>query len=130
MQRFLNVLTHPRTLTIVGFAALAAVLFIAADALQIGLVWAAVALGVALALWLATKLWRRWRVRRANRQLGDMLEQQAETGKMSAAVAEPAKRAELDVLRTRLADTVKTIKTSKSARCRAAPRCTNCRGTS
>ncbi len=42
-----------------------------------------------------------------------MLEQQAETGKMSAAVAEPAKRAELDVLRTRLADTVKTIKTSK-----------------
>lgn len=113
MQRFLNVLTHPRTLTIVGFAALAAVLFIAADALQIGLVWAAVALGVALALWLATKLWRRWRVRRANRQLGDMLEQQAETGKMSAAVAEPAKRAELDVLRTRLADTVKTIKTSK-----------------
>ncbi|EBA45540.1 conserved hypothetical protein [Burkholderia pseudomallei 305] len=106
-------LTHPRTLTIVGFAALAAVLFIAADALQIGLVWAAVALGVALALWLATKLWRRWRVRRANRQLGDMLEQQAETGKMSAAVAEPAKRAELDVLRTRLADTVKTIKTSK-----------------
>lgn len=113
MQRFLNVLTHPRTLTIVGFAALAAVLFIAADALQVGLVWAAVALGVALALWLATKLWRRWRVRRANRQLGDMLEQQAETGKMSAAVAEPAKRAELDVLRTRLADTVKTIKTSK-----------------
>ncbi|ONA44945.1 type VI secretion system membrane subunit TssM, partial [Burkholderia pseudomallei] len=113
MQRFLNVLTHPRTLTIVGFAALAAVLFIAADALQIGLVWAAVALGVALALWLATKLWRRWRVRRANRQLGDMLEQQAETGKMSAAVAEPAKRADLDVLRTRLADTVKTIKTSK-----------------
>ncbi|ARL07599.1 type VI secretion system membrane subunit TssM [Burkholderia pseudomallei] len=113
MQRFLNVLTHPRTLTIVGFAALAAVLFIAADALQIGLAWAAVALGVALALWLATKLWRRWRVRRANRQLGDMLEQQAETGKMSAAVAEPAKRADLDVLRTRLADTVKTIKTSK-----------------
>ncbi|WP_063533627.1 type VI secretion system membrane subunit TssM [Burkholderia sp. MSMB1589WGS] len=113
MQRFLNVLTHPRTLTIVGFAALAAVLFIAADALQIGLVWAAVALAAALALWLATKLWRRWRVRRANRQLGDILEQQAETGKVSAAVAEPAKRADLDVLRTRLADTVKTIKTSK-----------------
>lgn len=113
MQRFLNVLTHPRTLTIVGFAALAAVLFIAADALQIGFVWAAGALAVALALWLATKLWRRSRVRRANRQLGDMLEQQAETGKVSAAVAEPAKRADLDVLRTRLADSVKTIKTSK-----------------
>ncbi|MBS2128095.1 type VI secretion system membrane subunit TssM [Burkholderia thailandensis] len=113
MQRFLNVLTHPRTLTIVGFAALAAVLFIAADALQIGFVWAAGALAVALALWLATKLWHRSRVRRANRQLGDMLEQQAETGKVSAAVAEPAKRADLDVLRTRLADSVKTIKTSK-----------------
>ncbi|KVD76788.1 type VI secretion protein VasK [Burkholderia sp. ABCPW 14] len=113
MQRFLNVLTHPRTLTIVGFAALAAVLFLAADALQIGFAWAAVAFAVAVALWLATKLWRRWRVRRANRRLGDILEQQAETGKMSAAAAEPAKQAELDVLRTRLADTVKTIKTSK-----------------
>lgn len=113
MQRFLNVLTHPRTLTIVGFAALAAVLFIAADALQTGFVWAAAAFAAALALWLATKLWRRSRVRRANRQLGDILEQQAETGKVSAAAAEPSKPADLDVLRLRLSDTVKTIKTSK-----------------
>ncbi|WDD96176.1 type VI secretion system membrane subunit TssM [Burkholderia sp. FERM BP-3421] len=112
MQRFLNVLTHPRSLSIVGILALAAVLFIAADVLQIAYVWPAVVLAAVLALWLLVRLVRRLRVRSANRKLGDMLEQQAEVGKSTPA-AEPAKQAELDTLRTRLVDTVKTIKTSK-----------------
>ncbi|KVD19115.1 type VI secretion system membrane subunit TssM [Burkholderia ubonensis] len=117
MQRILNVLTHPRTLSIVGIVALAAILFIAADTLQLPLLWAALAFAAILALWLGVALWRRWRVKRANRQLGEMLEEQAETGKIAApaaaAAATDAKTADLDVLRTRLADAVKTIKTSK-----------------
>ncbi|HDR9373567.1 TPA: type VI secretion system membrane subunit TssM, partial [Burkholderia multivorans] len=117
MQRILNVLTHPRTLSIVGIVALAAILFIVADMLQLPLLWAAIALAAILALWLAVALWRRWRVKRANRQLGEVLEEQAETGKIAApaaaAVAPDAKTADLDALRTRLSDAVKTIKTSK-----------------
>ncbi len=112
MQRFLNVLTHKRTLSIIGFIALAAVLYIAADTLQIGLIWVAVVLGVLLALWLVVWIVRRIRVRRANRKLGDMLEQQAQA-EAPAAVAARGSQTELDALRTRLTDAVKTIKTSK-----------------
>ena len=117
MQRILNVLTHPRTLSIVGIVALAAILFIVADMLQLPLLWAAIAFAAILALWLVVALWRRWRVKRANQQLGQVLEEQAETGKIAApaaaALAPDAKTADLDVLRTRLSDAVKTIKTSK-----------------
>ncbi|WP_028208853.1 type VI secretion system membrane subunit TssM [Paraburkholderia nodosa] len=112
MQRFFNVLTNTRTLSVVGVIALAAALFIAADALQISPVWPAAVLGALFALWLVFWLWRRARVRRANRKLGDMLEQQAQTDNAAPAAA-PARQAELDVLRTRLVDAVKTIKTSK-----------------
>ncbi|POR45108.1 type VI secretion system protein ImpL [Paraburkholderia eburnea] len=111
MQRFLNVLTHKRTLSIIGLIALAAVLYIAADTLQIGLVWVAVVLGVLIALWLIVWIVKRIRVRRANRKLGDMLEQQAQVEAPAAAAR--GTQAELDALRTRLTDAVKTIKTSK-----------------
>ncbi|MGU7783869.1 type VI secretion system membrane subunit TssM [Burkholderia sp. PU8-34] len=117
MQRILNVLTHPRTLSIVGIVALAAILFIVADTLQLPLLWPAIAFAAILVLWLGAALWRRWRVKRANRQLGAILEEQAETGKITApaaaALAPADKSADLDVLRTRLSDAVKTIKTSK-----------------
>ncbi|MBN3807244.1 type VI secretion system membrane subunit TssM [Paraburkholderia sp. Ac-20336] len=113
MQRLLNVLTHKRTLSIIGVIALAAVLIIAADALQIDLVWVAVVLGALLVIRLLFWLWQRMRVRRANRKLGDMLEQQAQTENGPAAPAGPTGQADLDVLRTRLVDAVKTIKTSK-----------------
>ncbi|WP_322092495.1 type VI secretion system membrane subunit TssM [Paraburkholderia bannensis] len=112
MQRFLNVLTHKRTLSIIGLIALAAVLYIAADTLQIGLVWVAVVLGVLIGLWLIVWIVRRIRVRRANKKLGDMLEQQAQV-ETPAAAATHGTQAELDALRTRLTDAVKTIKTSK-----------------
>ncbi|MEM5424535.1 type VI secretion system membrane subunit TssM [Paraburkholderia ferrariae] len=112
MQRFFNVLTNTRTLSVVGVIALAAALFIAADALQISPVWPAAVLGALFAIWLVFWLWRRARVRRANRKLGDMLEQQAQTDNGEPAPA-PARQAELDVLRTRLVDAVKTIKSSK-----------------
>lgn len=114
MRRILNVLTHPRTLSIIGLLALAAVLFVGADTLQIDLMWPAIALGVVIALWLLVWAVRRLRARHANRKLGEMLEQQAEKQSTEAGPAPtPARQAELDVLRTRLVDAVKTIKTSK-----------------
>ncbi|RQH09902.1 type VI secretion system membrane subunit TssM [Paraburkholderia dinghuensis] len=110
MQRFLNVLTRTRTLSAIGVIALAAVLFIAADTLQIRPVWTAGVFGALLAIWFVLWLLRRMRVRRANRKLGDMLEQQAQ---IDSGPAAPAMQADLDQLRTHLVDAVKTIKTSK-----------------
>ncbi|QCP52335.1 type VI secretion system membrane subunit TssM [Trinickia violacea] len=114
MQRFLSWLTHKRTLTVVGLIALAAVLFIGADALQIDLVWPAAIFGAVVLLMLLVWLWRKLRTRRANNKLGEMLEAQAEQGAgatTTAAVSQ--KQPELDALRTRLVEAVKTIKTSK-----------------
>ncbi|SOF01559.1 type VI secretion system protein ImpL [Burkholderia sp. OK233] len=113
MRRILNVLTHTRTLSIIGLLALAAVLFIGADTLQIDLMWPAIVLGAVIALWLLVWVVRRLRARRANNKLGEMLEQQAEKQTETGPAPTPARQAELDVLRTRLVDAVKTIKTSK-----------------
>ncbi|ALL69584.1 IcmF-related protein (plasmid) [Paraburkholderia caribensis MBA4] len=112
MQRFLNGLTSRRTLTVIGVLALAAVLFAGADFFQIDPVWPAIAVGALIALLLVTWLVKRIRIRRANSKLGEMLEQQAQVGSEATAAA-PARGADLDVLRTRLVDAVKTIKTSK-----------------
>ncbi len=90
-----------------GLIALIVFLFLFADTVEIGLVWAGIALGIFLFLWLCAYLWRRRRARRANKNLGDMLEQQVQTG------AAAANRGDVDALRTRLAQAVRTIKTSK-----------------
>ncbi|MBN3759546.1 type VI secretion system membrane subunit TssM [Burkholderia sp. Ac-20365] len=115
MQRFLNGLTSRRTLTVIGVLALAAVLFVAADFFQIDPLWPAIAVGVVVALLIVAWIIKRIRIRRANSKLGEMLEQQAQAGSETSApaAAAPMRGADLDVLRTRLVDAVKTIKTSK-----------------
>ncbi|HEY4317361.1 MAG TPA: type VI secretion system membrane subunit TssM [Herbaspirillum sp.] len=110
MHRIWQFLTDTRTLIVIGFAALAAFLFIGADALQLAVVWVAVALALALAVWLAFWLYRRWRVRQASRQLGDMLEQQADK---SPASTEGAQRDDVEMIRKRMLEAISTIKTSK-----------------
>jgi type VI secretion system protein ImpL len=111
MQRFLNALTSKRAMTVFGVVVVAAVLFGVALWFDFPLLWPTVALGVLLALILIAWLWQRIAARRAAAKLGSMLEQQAETGKAPA--PNGAKQADLDVLRTRLAEAVRTIKTSK-----------------
>ncbi|WP_206951252.1 type VI secretion system membrane subunit TssM [Trinickia acidisoli] len=111
MQRFLNALTSKRTMTVVGVVVIAAVLFGAALYFDLPLLWPALAMAALLALIFVVWLWRRLAARRASRKLGDMLEQQAETGK--APQPSGAKPGDLDVLRTRLTEAVRTIKTSK-----------------
>jgi len=128
MQRFLNALTSKRTMTVVGVVVIAAILFGAALWFDLPLAWPIAAMAAILTLIFFVWLWRRIAARRASRKLGEMLEQQAETGKAPQATG--AKPADLDVLRTRLAEAVRTIKTSKMARYRAARRFTIYRGTS
>lgn len=105
-----RILANPRTFMVIGLIALIVFLFLFADTLQIAFVWAGLLLGVLLFLWLCVYLWRRRRTRRANQKLGDMLEQQVQTG---AAASASAHRTEVEALRTRLTQAVRTIKTSK-----------------
>ena len=66
--------------TSVVLIALAAILFIVADALAISFVYPLAILAVIVVLWLLVKLIKRLRVRRANRKLGDMLEEAGSGG--------------------------------------------------
>ncbi|MDG0025141.1 type VI secretion system membrane subunit TssM [Trinickia sp. Y13] len=111
MQRFLNALISKRTMTVVGVVVIAAILFALAAWLDLPPLWPALAVTGLLVLLFVAWLWRRIAARRASSKLGDMLEQQAETGKAPQAAG--AKPADLDVLRTRLTEAVRTIKTSK-----------------
>ena len=101
-----RVLTNPRTFAAIGLLALVVFLFLFADTLGIDQSWAFIVLGCVLLLWLVVYLVCRRRRRRANDKLGDMLEQQAKTGKV-------AQRTQVDALRSRLTEAVRTIKTSK-----------------
>ena len=108
MQRFLNFLTNSRTLSILGVIVLTIFLLLMAQTFEVGLVWVGIALGALLALWLLTYLWKRWRARQASNKLEGVLEQAA-----ADKAATPDKREEVEALRVRLAEAVKTIKRSK-----------------
>ncbi|VFR83612.1 IcmF-related protein [plant metagenome] len=99
-------MANPRTFLVLGLLALIIFLFLLADTLEVALIWVGMVLGVVLFVMLLTWLWRRRKARRAGGKLTDMLEHQAQTGAVS-------KRGEVEALRTRLADAVRTIKTSK-----------------
>ena len=59
MTRFFQILLDVRVLSVLGLIALAAFLFLGADLMQLGLIYAAIALGVAVGVWLVV-----WGVRR------------------------------------------------------------------
>lgn len=110
MNRFWSFLLDARVLGVIGLAALAAFLFLGADVLKVGLVWAAVALGLAVLVWAVVWLVRGMRARRAAKALETGLENQAARAAQSAA---GGKRAEINLLRERMSEAVKTIRTSK-----------------
>jgi type VI secretion system protein ImpL len=110
MNRIWTFLFDARVLGVIGLAALAAFLFLGAEALKLGLVWAAVALGAGLLVWGCVWGVRKWRARRAAKALEQGIDQQAAT---AADAAPAAKRAEISLLRGRLTEAVKTIKKSK-----------------
>jgi type VI secretion system protein ImpL len=111
MQRFWQFLTDARTLTVIGFVALASFLFLGLRAVEVAAIWAAVIFGVALLIGLCVWLYRRRRAAKAAGQLGDLLEKQA----VSAAISNDKnmKAEEVDLLRKRMLEAVQKIKTSK-----------------
>ncbi|MFZ6648938.1 type VI secretion system membrane subunit TssM [Undibacterium sp. TJN25] len=110
MQRIWRFLTDTRTLVFIGFAALAAFLLIGASSLQVGLVWVGILLGVALLLWLAATLYRRWKARQGAERLGNMLQQQTDEAQSQA---DGLRRNEVETIRKRMLEAISTIKTSK-----------------
>jgi type VI secretion system protein ImpL len=110
MNRFLTFLLDRRVLAAIGFAALAAFLLISASTLKIGLSWAGFILALALLAWLSVWFWRRHRARKGGEAISGMIEAEAERAVQAAS---PDKRPEVEALRNRMLDAVKTIKTSK-----------------
>jgi len=111
MQRIWLFLLDPRVLAVIGLLALAGLLFLGADALRVGAVWAAGA--VMLLGLLAAGIW--WHRRHQARRAGQALEQ-AISADAEQAVKQARKGAQADevaALRERMADAVKRIKTSR-----------------
>ena len=111
MQRIWTFLLDTRTLGVIGLIALATFLLLGADALKLGLVWAAVALGCVVLLWGGLWALRRWRAHRAARALEAAMD--AESARAVQAAPDKENRAEITALRERMQAAVKTIKTSK-----------------
>lgn len=114
MQRIWLFLLDPRVLAVIGVLALAGLLFLGADALRVGAVWAAGAL-LMLGL-LAGGIW--WHRRRQAQRAGQALEQaisaDAEKAVRQARQDRKGDRAdEVAALRERMAEAVKRIKTSR-----------------
>ena len=110
MNRFFQLLLDVRVLSVLGLVALAAFLFLGADMMQLGLIYAAIALGAAVVLWLVVWGVRRYLAHRAARRL----EQDLDGNLAEAGRAAPARdRAQTAAIQERLQDAIKTIKTSK-----------------
>jgi len=110
MNRFWSFLFDMRTLSVIGIIALVAFLFLGAGALEIGLIYAGIALGVVLLVWLIVWAVRRWRARRASKALEKAIDDDVEDARRFT----PGKnQAEFDAIRSRMTEAVKTIKGSK-----------------
>ncbi len=110
MRGFWTLLLDTRVIGVIGLIALAAFLFLGAQALELALLYAAIAFGLVLVGWLLVWLFKRWRAWRASRQLEQAIESDAQQAREQA----PARqRQEFDEIRQRMEEAVRTIKTSK-----------------
>jgi type VI secretion system protein ImpL len=111
MNRFWTFLMDVRVLSVLGLAALAAFLFLGAETLQIGLVYAALALAVVLTLWLIVWIARKLIARRAARGIEQAIDDPGDHTKKRGLPF--GNKAETDAIHTRMREAVKTIKTSR-----------------
>ncbi len=115
MSRLRYFLTDYRTIAALGLLLAGATLFLGVEGMkQVGF-WMLV-VGALLALaWLVIWAVRRIRARRAGGKLDEMMRDQADT---AVAHARPATRADTEVLREKMLDAVKAIKTSRLGQAR------------
>lgn len=110
MNRFWTYLLDARVLGVIGLAALVAFLFLGASTLKLAAIYAVIAIGLAFFAWLTVWIVRKLRARRAARGLEAALELEAANAQKAAS---RENKVEVNLLRERLLDAVKTIKTSK-----------------
>jgi type VI secretion system protein ImpL len=111
MQRFWQFLTDARTLTVIGFVALASFLFLGLKAVEVAAVWAAAIFAAALLTGLVVWFIRRRRAAKASANLGDLLEKQVASTTVSA--NKNMRAEEVELLRKRMLEAVQKIKTSR-----------------
>lgn len=110
MNRFWTFFFDARVLGVLGLAALAAFLFIGASELQVALVWAGLALALALLVWLAVWAVRKWRAVRAAKAFEAAIEDDAEQATLRIRAED---RLPAEAVKDRLLKAVKTIRSSK-----------------
>lgn len=110
MSRLRSLLCDSRFLAFIGIGAAIAFFFLGAKTLKLALMWAAIASGVLVAVWLVVWLIRRRRARHSADALGSMLEQQADTAE---ADAKASVNSDIAALQARMQAAVKTIKGSR-----------------
>lgn len=110
MNRFLSFILDTRVLAVVGFIALAIFLLILAAATGMSLTWVFVILGIAIGLWLMVWFWRKRKKAKDANAISGIIESDADR---AVEAATPDKRPEMEALRNRMLEAVKTIKTSK-----------------
>lgn len=110
MNRFWAFIFDMRTLSVIGIAALVAFLFLGAGAIEVGLIYAGIALAVIWLIWLIVWAVKRFRAYRASKALEKAIDDDVEDARKFT----PGKsQAEFDAIRTRMTEAVKTIKGSK-----------------
>ena len=110
MRRFSYWLRDRRFWSFIGVALLVAFTFLSASILKTGLFWVGVLAAVAVLIWLAALLWQRRQARKSSDKIADMIDQQADQAVKHAV---DDRREEIEQLRERMHEAVKTIKTSK-----------------
>lgn len=103
-------LTDYRVLAAIGIAAAAALMYFGAEGLQAIGIWALALIVVALLVWGLVWIVRRLLARRAAKGVEEMVEGEADR---AVASAQPATRADAEVLRERMLEAVKAIKSSR-----------------
>ena len=110
MRRFSYWLRDRRFWSFIGVVLLVAFTFLSSRVLKLGLIWTGVVAIVALLIWLAVWLWRRRQARKSSDNIANLIDKEAEQAVRQAG---DDRREEIEQLRERMHEAVKTIKTSK-----------------
>ena len=108
-------LSDYRVLAALALLAAAAVAYFGRDGLLAAGGWLLAAVLIGAVAWLLVVAIRRWRARKAAKELDDMVAGQAD---QAVASAEPAAKAQAEALRERMAEAVKAIKSSRIGQAR------------
>ncbi len=110
MQRLIDFVTRPLFVALFGFVSFSLVMLLSAALLGISLLWPLLLIALLLLSVLTSWAWQRRKARRAGEAISSMMDDEAERAIKSAA---PDKRPEVEALRNRMQEAIKTIKTSK-----------------